>query len=136
MWNMQRPTASEERISNPTELTHVGHKTNWAAGPDETHRVSCEIEQAMLAAARGQKLIERLALLQDEAVQRLTGVGRAELCFLVWNAPMVQVANRLGLDKHVLIRICKLYDVPTPSQGYWQASIDRRPIRLSRVSRD
>lgn len=131
MWNIQRPTLRREHILDRSKPPSPTPRANCAA--DESHKVSAEIEQAMLAAAYGQELIARLSVLQEEAVQRLTGVARAELCFLVWNAPMAQVASRLSLDKHVLIRVCKLYDVPTPSQGYWQASIDRRPIRIIRL---
>ncbi|WP_338310467.1 helix-turn-helix domain-containing protein [Bradyrhizobium ottawaense] len=105
------------------------------AGPDrdETKAISSEIERAELAAAYGRGLIEHLDKLRDEAVQRATGVGSCEIFFLIWNAPFEQAAKRLGLEKHVLMRICKLYAIPTPPPGYWQTSIARRPFRVTRL---
>jgi len=44
------------------------------------------------------------------------------------------VANRLGMKKHLLMRICKLYEVPTPPKGYFNTSFANRPIRWTRVS--
>ncbi|MCC8945440.1 MerR family transcriptional regulator [Bradyrhizobium sp. Arg62] len=104
-----------------------------AAETSDPKKLSTEIEEAMLAAARGREAIERLVALQSEAVQRATGVSRAELCLLLWNAPMAQVATRLGLDRRLLVFICVLCEVPTPPQGYWSTSIDRRSIRLTRL---
>ncbi|OSI94818.1 hypothetical protein BSZ18_05565 [Bradyrhizobium canariense] len=86
----------------------------------------------MLAAARGRQLVDRLAALQNEAVEKHTGISRSELGLRVWNAPMAAVASRLGLKKHVLMRICKLYEVPTPPKGYFNTSFANRPIRWTR----
>ncbi|MCK1307755.1 MULTISPECIES: hypothetical protein [unclassified Bradyrhizobium] len=105
-----------------------------AAAHNVPYEVSPEIKQAMLAAARGQQLVDRLAALQNDAVQKYTGISRSELGLRVWNAPMAAVASRLGLKKHVLMRICKLYEVPTPPKGYFNMSFANRPIRWTRVA--
>lgn len=105
-----------------------------AVADNVPYEPSPEIKQAMLAAARGQQLIDRLAALQNEAVEKYTSISRNELGLRVWNAPMAAVANRLGLKKHVLMRICKLYEVPTPPKGYFKTSSANRPIRWTRVA--
>jgi hypothetical protein len=88
----------------------------------------------MLAAAYGRQLVDRLAALQNEEVTKYTGISRDELGLRVWNAPMAQVAKRLEIRKHVLTRICKLYEVPTPPKGYFKTSFAKRPIRWTRVA--
>lgn len=98
------------------------------------HDVSPEIKKATLAAANAQLVVDRLAALQNEEVTKYTGISRSELGLRVWNAPLGEVANRLGIKKHVLIRICKLYEVPTPPKGYFNTSFANRPIRWTRVS--
>lgn len=114
---------------------HRGHPASAAAAADTVpYEVSPEIKQAMLAAARGQQLVDRLAALQNDAVKKYTGISRSELGLRVWNAPMAAVASRLGLKKHVVMRICKLYEVPTPPKGYFNTSFANRPIRWTRVS--
>lgn len=105
-----------------------------AAADNVPHEVSPEIRQAMLAAVHGRKLIERLASLQNEEVIKITGISRSELGLRVWNAPLAAVAKRLRIKKHVLMRICKIYEVPTPPQGYFNTSFANRPIRWTRVS--
>lgn len=92
------------------------------------------LEKARLAAAYGHGLIENLERLLDEEVLKQIGIRRVELFFRVWSAPMAHVAMRLGLKKHVVIHVCKECDVPTPPQGYWQTSIDRRAFRMPQVS--
>lgn len=104
-----------------------------AATDNVPHEVSPEIKEAMLAAARGRHLVDRLAALQNDAVEKYTGISRSELGLRVWNAPMAAVASRLGLKKHVLMRICKLYEVPTPPKGYFNTSFANRPIRWTRL---
>jgi hypothetical protein len=79
--------------------------------PDAPHEVPPEIKKAMVAAATAQLVIDRLAALQNEEVTKYTGISRAELGLRVWNAPLAAVAKRLGIKKHVLVRICKLYEV-------------------------
>lgn len=95
---------------------------------------SDELEKARLAAAYGRGLIENLERLLDEEVLKQIGIHRIELFFRVWSAPMAHVAMRLGLKKHVVIHICEECDVPTPPQGYWQTSIDRRAFRMPQAS--
>ncbi|WP_407122393.1 hypothetical protein [Bradyrhizobium sp. STM 3561] len=104
------------------------------ARPEAPHDVSPEIKKAMLAAAYAEQMIERLAALRNEEVIKYTGVSRSELGLRVWNAPLAEVAGRLGLKKHVLMRICKLFEVPTPPKGYFNTSFAHRPIRLTRVA--
>ncbi|MGY4288793.1 hypothetical protein ACVWXO_008013 [Bradyrhizobium sp. LM2.7] len=101
---------------------------------DVPHEVSPEIRQAMLAATYGQQLLDRLAALQNEEVIKYTRIARAELGLRVWNAPMAEVANRLGIKKHVLMRICRLYEIPTPPKGYFNTTFANRSIRWTRVS--
>jgi len=101
--------------------------------PDAPHDVPPEIKKAMVAAATAQLVIDRLAALQNEEVTKYTGISRAELGLRVWNAPLAAVAKRLGIKKHVLVRICKLYEVPTPPKGYFNAAFANRPIRWTRV---
>ncbi|QOZ69149.1 hypothetical protein [Bradyrhizobium arachidis] len=100
---------------------------------DVPYEPSAEIKKAMLAAAYAEQMIERLAALQNEEVIRYTGISRAELGLRVWNAPLGEVAGRLGLKKHVLARICRLYEVPTPPKGYFRISFAHRPVRWTRI---
>lgn len=102
--------------------------------PNVPHDVSSEIKKAMLAAAYAELMIDRLAALQNEEVTKYTGISRSELGLRVWNAPMGEVAKRLGLKKHVLRRICALFEVPTPPKGYFQTSFAHRQIRWTRVA--
>jgi len=130
------------RASSPSEAVCVGDQAQHPAPSDATattadnvpHEPSPEIRQAMLAAARGRQLIDRLAALQNEEVTKYTGISRAELGLRVWNAPLGEVAKRLGVKKHVLMRICKLFEVPTPPKGYFQTSFPHRSIRWTRVA--
>jgi hypothetical protein len=46
---------------------------------------------------------------------------------------MTRVGDGIGLDKQVLMRICKLYGVPTPPKCYFQTSIARRSVRIIRL---
>ncbi|QHP70027.1 hypothetical protein EI171_23660 [Bradyrhizobium sp. LCT2] len=97
------------------------------------HDVPPEIKEAMLAAAYGRQLVDRLAALQNEEVTKHTGISRDELGLRVWNAPMGEVANRLGIKKHVLKRVCTLFEVPMPPRGYFRTSFVERQIRWTRV---
>lgn len=138
----QLSRGSEDRATSPSEPDGAGDRREHPAPLDATAAVadnvpyepSPEITQAMLAAARGQQLVDRLAALQNDAVKNYTGISRSELGLRVWNAPMAAVATRLGLKKHVLMRICKLYEVPTPPKGYFNTSFANRPIRWTRVA--
>lgn len=119
-----------ERISEAIEPTTRPTKPiDGAQGQS-----SDALEKARLAAAYGHGLIENLERLLDEEVLKQIGIRRVELFFRVWSAPMAHVAMRLGLKKHVVIHVCKECDVPTPPQGYWQTSIDRRAFRMPQVS--
>ncbi|MET4235562.1 hypothetical protein ABIA85_008873 [Bradyrhizobium sp. LA6.10] len=130
------------RASLPSEAVGAGNQAQHPslsdakprANDDVPQDVSPEIRQAMLAAAYGRQLIGRLAALQNEEVTKYTGISRAELALRIWNAPMAEVAKRLGIRKHVLTRICKLYEVPTPPKGYFQTSFAHRQIRWTRVA--
>lgn len=44
---------------------------------------------------------------------------RAELYALVWEAPLVHLARRLGISNTRLKRICDEYEIPVPPPGYW-----------------
>jgi|GEM_PF-6682688 len=102
--------------------------------PSVPHEPPPEIKRAMLTAAYAQLMIDRLAALQNEEVTKYTGISRVELGLRVWNAPMAEVAKRLGIKKHVLMRICKLFEVPTPPKGYFNTAFANRPIRWTRVA--
>ncbi|WOH55291.1 hypothetical protein [Bradyrhizobium sp. BWC-3-1] len=133
-------TRNPDGQSSPPRDPGTADHCERPAPPDATaaavdkvpYEPSPEIKQAMLAAARGQELVDRLAALQNDAVEKYTGISRSELGLRVWNAPMAAVASRLGLKKHVLMRICKLYEVPTPPRGYFNMSFANRPIRWTR----
>lgn len=103
--------------------------------PEPPHDVSPQIKKAMLAAAYAEQMIDRLAALQDEQVIKYTGISRAELGLRVWNAPLAEVAGRLGLKKHVLRRICSLFEVPLPPKGYFRTAFGQRYIRWTRAAR-
>ncbi|MGL3109184.1 hypothetical protein [Bradyrhizobium sp. BR 1432] len=117
-----------DRAQDPRPL-----EASPALEPSVPHDVSPEIKKAMLAAAYAQLMIDRLAALQNDEVTKYTGISRVELGLRVWNAPMAEVAKRLRMKKHVLMRICKLYEVPTPPKGYFNTSFANRPIRWTRV---
>ncbi|PDT87470.1 hypothetical protein CO669_25220 [Bradyrhizobium sp. Y36] len=101
--------------------------------PDVPHDVSPDIKKAMLAAAYAEQMIDRLASLQNEEVLKYTGISRTELGLRVWNAPLAEVADRIGLKKHVLRRICALFEIPVPPKGYFNTSFAQRSIRWTRV---
>ncbi|SCB33332.1 hypothetical protein GA0061099_100512 [Bradyrhizobium yuanmingense] len=104
------------------------------ARPDVPHEPPPEIKKAMLAAAYAEQMIERLAALQNEQVIKYTGISRVELGLRVWNAPLAEVAGRLGLKKHVLRRVCTLFEVPIPPKGYFNTGFAHRSIRWTRVA--
>lgn len=133
---------TDDVASSSPQAAGAGDQGKDAAPPEAPtsledeipHQVSPEIKKAMLAAAYGRQLVDRLAALQDEEVTKYTGISRSELGLRVWNAPLGQVAYRLGIKKHLLMRICKLYEVPTPPKGYFNTSFANRSIRWTRVS--
>jgi len=120
--------------SHPSAAADQQPQDPPVALPEAPHDVPPEIKKAMLAAAYGEQMIERLAALQNEQVIKYTGISRVELGLRVWNAPLAEVAKRLGIKKHVLMRICKLFEVPTPPKGYFNTSFAQRSIRWTRVA--
>lgn len=136
------PREPDGRASSPSDAVGAGDRADQpapldkraaAASPSVPHDVPPEIKKAMLAAAYAQLTIDRLAALQNEEVIKYTGISRSELGLRVWNAPLAEVAGRLGLKKHVLRRICILFEVPLPPKGYFNTSFAQRPIRWTRV---
>ena len=45
---------------------------------------------------------------------------REALYHLVWTAPVMEVATRLGVTDVALAKLCRRAGVPTPPRGYWQ----------------
>lgn len=133
----KKPISASPAVSDEESLTPVGVGDALPAAQgaehDETKTVSLEIEKAMLAAEYGLRLIEHLDELRDGAVQRTTGLPAGEVFLRLWSAPVEQVANGIGLEEHVLRRICKLYEIPLPPKGYFRTSITRRSIRITRL---
>jgi len=121
----------------PHQLAGVAdHQPQYPpARPDVPHEPPPEIKKAMLAAAYAEQMIERLAALQNEQVLKYTGISRVELGLRVWNAPLAEVAGRLGVKKHVLRRICALFEVPIPPKGYFNTGFAHRSIRWTRGCR-
>lgn len=99
---------------------------------EAARKVSTEIERAMTTAARAQQEIKELERLQNDTVLELTGISKAELCVMLWEAPTNKVSRELGIDVRSLKRICQLYGVPAPPIGYWSTRPDRRAIRMAR----
>lgn len=46
-------------------------------------------------------------------------VERAELYRLVWDKPMLRVAEQFGVSSSYLARVCSQLHVPRPERGYW-----------------
>jgi hypothetical protein len=46
-------------------------------------------------------------------------VSREELYRLVWTEPMTKLAPRFGLSDVGLAKVCRKYQIPRPSVGYW-----------------
>jgi integrase len=65
--------------------------------------------------------------LSAEVVLRPTGqrsrhrhyFRRESLHELVWTAPIVEVAKRLGVSDVGLAKLCRRAEIPTPGRGYW-----------------
>jgi hypothetical protein len=53
-------------------------------------------------------------------------IKRSELYCMVWEEALSKLAPKLGLSDVGLRKICKRYDIPLPSQGYWARSLERR----------
>ena len=53
--------------------------------------------------------------MQEEA-QQLT---REQLYKLVWEKPMVRLAEQFGISGNGLAKICRRLDVPYPPRGWW-----------------
>lgn len=148
-----RQTSSERRIALPVRRSRSTNQPLWAfreingnaarallgsKGSSPRNRilgqasriVSPEIAKAMEQAAEARKKIAETDRLVSNAVLELVGVPGAALCVMLWQAPMARVAPRLGVEVRALKRICTLYQVPTPPQGYWSTRPDRRSIRM------
>lgn len=59
----------------------------------------------------------------DTQVRRLT---RAELYERVWTTPMTRLAAEFGVSDVVLSKFCRKHYIPTPPQGYWMMSAERK----------
>lgn len=46
--------------------------------------------------------------------------SREALYHMVWTAPVMEVAGRLGVTDVALAKLCRRAEVPTPPRGYWQ----------------
>jgi len=46
--------------------------------------------------------------------------SREALYRMIWNAPVMEVAERLGVSDVALAKLCRRAAIPTPSRGYWQ----------------
>jgi integrase len=46
--------------------------------------------------------------------------GREALYRMIWTAPVMEVAERLGVSDVALAKLCRRADIPTPPRGYWQ----------------
>jgi Phage integrase family len=44
---------------------------------------------------------------------------RETLYGLVWTAPVMEVAGRLGVSDVALAKLCRRANIPTPARGYW-----------------
>lgn len=58
----------------------------------------------------------------------LTCIPREELYDLVWSAPMIHVARRLGRSDRALAKACRKLDVPVPGIGYWNKLAAGKPV--------
>jgi hypothetical protein len=120
-----------ERTRRPAGATRP---TSRPGGNDHRRRavkLSAEIKSAMIEANAAQKVIDNLDRLRNEEVLAWTGIARARLGVLLWQAPMSRVAAHTKIPTRKLKRICKLYSIPTPAQGYWSTRPDRRTFRIT-----
>lgn len=58
---------------------------------------------------------------------------RSDLYRLMWAHPGIHVAGLLGMSSSALTRVCKRFNVPAPSRGYWRRvevgkSVERVPL--------
>lgn len=143
---LQRRTSTDRRIITPPSRLRGAHRQPMALRlvggssfptkrvlGEASRRVSPEIALAMEKAAEARSVIASLEKLQSDTVRNLVGVPREELCVMLWIEPLALVARRLRMDPRVLKRVCTLYEVPTPAQGYWSTRPDRRSIRTFKV---
>ena len=57
-------------------------------------------------------------------------VSRDELYRLVWDEPMIRVAERFDVSGSYLARICEHLNVPRPARGYWaKLAVGKAPLK-------
>jgi hypothetical protein len=54
--------------------------------------------------------------------------NRVELYERVWAMPLQRVAEEFGMSSFKLCEICKIIDIPTPREGYWQKRAANKPV--------
>ena len=60
-----------------------------------------------------------------------TSIRRSELYKEVWTTPIHQLAKKYGLSDVGLAKICKRYNIPLPSRGYWARNNCRQRLQDS-----
>lgn len=60
-----------------------------------------------------------------------TTLTRDELYRLVWQTPMIRLAERFGISDVGLRKICKRLDVPTPPLGWWARKAAGKAVKVA-----
>ena len=50
---------------------------------------------------------------------QVSKLSREELYSLVWQKPIIQLAEEFGLSDQGLAKICRKFEIPRPPRGYW-----------------
>jgi hypothetical protein len=60
-------------------------------------------------------------------------LSRGELHAEVWSVPMLRLGPKYGLSDVGLAKICRKYDIPLPSRGYWARKQHGKPAKQTRL---
>lgn len=55
-------------------------------------------------------------------------VTREELYQMVWDKPMIRLAEEFGITGNGLAKVCDRLDVPYPPRGYWAKKEAGKPV--------
>lgn len=56
----------------------------------------------------------------DRPEKRIFDPTPEELKKLIWEKPMVKLAEKWGVSDRAIKKRCRKYDIETPGRGYWQ----------------
>lgn len=66
--------------------------------------------------------------MESSTVPHARKLTRAELYQMVWQKPMIRLAQEFGITGNGLAKICDRLDVPYPPRGYWAKKEAGKPV--------